>query len=189
VTRRLHLALAAPSRAGVDAFWRAGTEAGYRDDGAPGPRPQYGEDYYGGFLLDPDGNSVEAVHLGGMGPSGSVEHLWIRVRDIVASKQFYETIAPYSGFMLNADTPDRAQFVGTEGSFSVVAGEPSENVHVAFSASENGTVDDFHRAAMEAGYRNEGAPGERTIYHVGYYGAFILDPDGNNIEVVNHNRG
>jgi predicted lactoylglutathione lyase len=189
VTRRLHIAFAAPSRADADAFWRAGTEAGYREDGAPGPRPRYGEDYYGGFLLDPDGNSVEAVHLGGMGPSGSVEHLWIRVRDVAASKRFYETIAPFSGFRLRADTPERAQFVGTQGSFSVVAGEPSENVHVAFSATENGTVDEFHRAATEAGYRDEGAPGERTIYHVGYYGAFILDPDGNNIEVVNHNRG
>ena len=53
-----------PSRAHVDEFWRAGTEAGYRDDGAPGPRPQYSPDYYGGFLLDPDGNSAEAVHHG-----------------------------------------------------------------------------------------------------------------------------
>lgn len=46
----------------MDAFWRAGIDAGYRDDGAPGPRPVYGPDYYGGFLLDPDGNSAEAVH-------------------------------------------------------------------------------------------------------------------------------
>ena len=46
----------------MDAFHRAGVEAGYTDDGAPGPRPQYGDDYYGGFLRDPDGNSVEAVY-------------------------------------------------------------------------------------------------------------------------------
>jgi predicted lactoylglutathione lyase len=188
VTRRLHIAFAAPSREQVDEFWRAGTEAGYRDDGAPGPRPQYGEDYYGGFLLDPDGNNVEAVHIGGVGPSGSIEHLWIRVRDVAASKQFYETIAPYSGVKLNTDTPRRAQFVGSQGSFSVVAGEPAENVHLAFAASENETVDDFYRAAMKAGYRDEGAPGERALYHAGYYGAFVLDPDGNNVEVVNHNR-
>ena len=61
-TRRLHLGFAARSRALVDAFWRAGTEAGHRDDGAPGPRPQYRHDYYGGFLLDPDGNNAEVVH-------------------------------------------------------------------------------------------------------------------------------
>ena len=62
VTRGLHVGFRAPSRAAVDAFWQAGIDAGYRDDGAPGPRTEYGPDYYGGFLLDPDGNSAEAVH-------------------------------------------------------------------------------------------------------------------------------
>lgn len=61
-TRRLHVAFSAPSDEHVDEFWRVGVEAGYRDDGRPGPRPQYSEDYYGAFLLDPDGNSAEAVH-------------------------------------------------------------------------------------------------------------------------------
>ena len=60
---------------------------------------------------------------------------------------------------------------------------------MAFAAADNATVDDFHRAATDAGYRDNGAPGERDVYHPGYYGAFVLDPDGNNIEVVNHNRG
>ena len=46
----------------------------------------------------------------------------------------------------------------------------------------------FHRAAIEAGYRDNGGPGERPQYHPGYYGAFVLDPDGNNVEVVNHHR-
>jgi hypothetical protein len=50
-------------------------------------------------------------------------------------------------------------------------------------------VKEFHRALVSAGYRDNGAPGERAIYHSGYYGAFVLDPDGNNIELVNHNRG
>ena len=66
VTRRLHIGFAAPSRAHVDEFWKAGTAAGYRDDGAPGLRPQYSDDYYGAFLLDPDGNSAEAVHHGSL---------------------------------------------------------------------------------------------------------------------------
>ena len=48
----------------MDEFWRIGTAAGFRDDGAPGPRPQYSDSYYGAFLLDPDGNSVEAVRHG-----------------------------------------------------------------------------------------------------------------------------
>jgi predicted lactoylglutathione lyase len=58
----------------------------------------------------------------------------------------------------------------------------------AFTASDNATVDAFHRAATGAGYRDNGAPGERAVYHAGYYGAFALDPDGNNVEVVSHNR-
>ena len=62
VTRGLHVGFRAPDRAAVDAFWQAGIDAGYSNDGAPGPRAIYGPDYYGGFLLDPDGNSVEAVH-------------------------------------------------------------------------------------------------------------------------------
>lgn len=61
-TSRLHIGFAATSRELVDEFWRAGTAAGYPDDGAPGLRPQYSDDYYGAFLLDPDGNNVEVVN-------------------------------------------------------------------------------------------------------------------------------
>jgi catechol 2,3-dioxygenase-like lactoylglutathione lyase family enzyme len=191
VTGGLHIAFVAPSRAHVDEFWRAGTEAGYRDDGAPGPRPQYGGDYYGGFLLDPDGNSAEAVHHGSLRRGGAIDHLWIRVANVPASQRFYETVAPHGGFRLRQASLERAQFSGESGgSFSVVAGGVlTEYVHIAFPASENATVDAFHRAATEAGYRDNGPPGERREYHPGYYGAFVLDPDGNNVEVVSHNRG
>jgi catechol 2,3-dioxygenase-like lactoylglutathione lyase family enzyme len=188
VTRGLHIGFVARTRDLVDAFWRAGTEAGHRDDGAPGPRPEYREDYYGGFLLDPDGNSAEAVHHGEVRPPGHIDHLWIRVRDVAAARAFYELVAPYGGFRLAGSEPDHAHFVGAGGSFSLVSGTPTENVHLAFPATENATVDAFHRAAIEAGHRDNGAPGERPRYHPGYYGAYVLDPDGNNVEVVNHNR-
>jgi catechol 2,3-dioxygenase-like lactoylglutathione lyase family enzyme len=188
VTRRLHVAFFAPSRAQVDEFWRAGTEAGYRDDGAPGPRPQYGEDYYGAFLLDPDGNSAEAVHHGRMREPGSIDHLWIRVADVSASRRFYETIAPHAGLRLANVLPERVHFAGASSSFGLVAGEPTQQLHMAFPADDDEAVRTFHRIAIEAGYRDNGAPGERAVYHPGYYGAFVLDPDGNNIEVVNHNR-
>jgi len=62
VTIGLHVGFVAPSRAHVDAFWRAGTAAGFRDAGAPGERSHYKPDYYGAFLFDPDGNSVELVN-------------------------------------------------------------------------------------------------------------------------------
>jgi catechol 2,3-dioxygenase-like lactoylglutathione lyase family enzyme len=189
VTRRLHVGFYAATRELVDAFHRAGTEAGYRDDGAPGPRPEYGPDSYGGFLLDPDGNSVEAVNDTPARVPGAIDHLWIRVADLAAARRFYETVAPHVGIRLTVDTPERARFVGENGSFSLIAGgQPTENLHMAFGARENATVDAFHRAATEAGYRDNGAPGERPHYHAGYYGAFVLDPDGNNIEAVNHNR-
>src|SRR5215211_534547 len=142
VTRRLHIGFVAPSRAHVDEFWRVGSEAGYRDDGAPGPRPQYGHDYYGAFLLDPDGNSAEAVHHGALRRGGIVDHLWIRVAEVAASKRFYETLAAGAGFDLSTDTPERAQFVGESGSFSVVAGTPTENLHMAFPASRSEALRD-----------------------------------------------
>jgi catechol 2,3-dioxygenase-like lactoylglutathione lyase family enzyme len=189
VTRRLHVGFVAPSSGHVDAFWRAGRVAGFRDDGAPGPRPEYGGDYYGGFLLDPDGNSAEAVHHGSLRQDGVVDHVWMRVADVAEAKRFYETVAPHAGFRLDHDSSGRAQFTTGNGSFSVVAGAASEHIHMAFPAADNATVDEFHRAAIAAGYRDNGSPGERPIYHPGYYGAFVLDPDGNNIELVNHNRG
>ena len=89
------------------------------------------------------------------------------------------------------DEPGRVHMAGSDYSFGLVSDERplTENVHIAFSASEDATVRAFHEAALAAGYEDNGAPGERAIYHAGYYGAFVLDPDGLNIEVVNHNRG
>jgi catechol 2,3-dioxygenase-like lactoylglutathione lyase family enzyme len=187
VTSGLHVGFVAPTRGHVDEFWRAGTEAGYRDDGAPGWRPQYREDYYGSFLLDPDGNSIAAVHHGAMRGVG-FDHLWIRVADVAAAKRFYEVVAPFAGFRLKDDTPARARFVGGSGSFSLVDGTPTRPFHLAFPAEDDETVNAFHRDVTAAGYRDNGAPGERREYHEGYYGAFVLDPDGHNVEVVNHNR-
>ena len=189
VTRGLHIAFMAPSRAHVDAFWRAGVDAGYRDDGAPGVRPQYSADYYGGFLLDPDGNSAEAVHGPWMSPPGNIDHLWIRVADVAAARAFYATIAPYAGLRHGTDLPERAQFRTAGASFSLVPGDtPTEHLHLAFGAGDDATVDAFHAAATAAGYADNGAPGERPEYHPGYYGAFAWDPDGTNVEVVHHGR-
>jgi catechol 2,3-dioxygenase-like lactoylglutathione lyase family enzyme len=188
VTRHLHIAFFVPDRSEVDEFWRVGTDAGYLDDGEPGVRPQYSEDYYGAFLLDPDGNSIEAVHHGRTRARGAIDHLWLRVADLDAAGAFYETIAPFSGFRPKPAGLERRTFAAADCSFTLVAGEPSVDVHLAFAAAANETVDDFHRAATAAGYRDYGGPGERPRYHAGYYGAFVLDPDGNNVEVVNHNR-
>jgi catechol 2,3-dioxygenase-like lactoylglutathione lyase family enzyme len=187
-TRRLHLAFLSPSREQVDEFWRAGTERGYASDGEPGPRPQYGGKYYGAFLLDPDGNSTEAVHHGSPRRGGIIDHLWIRVGDLAAARRFYETIAPYAGLRLRDEQPNRVQFAGATGSFSLVPGTRTENLHLAFPADDDADVERFHQAAIEIGSQSHGPPGERPQYHPGYYAAYVLDPDGNNVEVVNHHR-
>jgi catechol 2,3-dioxygenase-like lactoylglutathione lyase family enzyme len=89
---------------------------------------------------------------------------------------------------LDHEEPDRVTFSGGGGTFSLVAGTPSENLHVAFPTDDDGHVHRFHQAATDAGFTSNGEPGERPQYHPGYYAAFVLDPDGNNIEVVNHHR-
>jgi len=76
---------------------------------------------------------------------------------------------------------------GESGRLILYAGErPVVGVHLAFSAPSRETVDAFHAAALEAGGRDNGAPGPRPEYHGGYYGAYVFDPDGNNVEAVHH---
>ena len=194
-TTGLHVGFCARTRAEVDRFWRAGVEAGYRSDGEPGERPEYREDYYGGFLLDPDGNSVEAVTHGGMRNRQGIDHLWIRVADLDATAAFYERFADFTCFKPGTRHEDRVHFADETASFALVDDErpPTRNLHIAFGSDgnapvDNGTVDRFHAAAVAAGYRDNGGPGERQQYHPGYYAAFVFDPAGTNVEVVNHNR-
>lgn len=143
-TSGLHAGFVAPSHAAVDAFWRAGVEAGHRSDGEPGPRPQYRDDYYGGFLLDPGGNSAEAVVHGGLRSDGLVDHLWVRVADVAASRAFYDALAPAAGLRLVAQEPGLVRYRGpgdAGGSLTLLEGErPTANLHVALAADERATV-------------------------------------------------
>lgn len=190
VTRNLHLAFAARTQDEVRAFWQAGLDAGHPSDGEPGPRPQYGPDYVGGFLRDPDGNSAEAaIHSNTKRETGNLDHLWIRVADLGAMRDFYDGVAPFAGFTKEQDEPDFVHYRGRGATFSLLPGDrPTEGLHVAFPAPDDRTVQAFHAAALEAGYRDNGAPGERPEYHPGYYAAFVLAPDGTNVELVNHHR-
>jgi catechol 2,3-dioxygenase-like lactoylglutathione lyase family enzyme len=189
-TRHLHVAFVAPSREQVDSFWRAGVDAGYEDDGRPGERPQYRPDYYGAFLLDPDGNSAEAVHHGDIRRGGHIDHLWIGVGDLEASAAFYLTIARHSGLREGRQWDQGRQFRGAWATFSLIEDgrSPTERLHIAFPAPDRQAVEDFYEAATSAGYRDNGAPGERPTYHPGYYSAYVLDPDGTNVESVFHER-
>jgi hypothetical protein len=92
LTQNLHVGFRAPDRAAVESFWQAGVDTGHPDNGAPGPRSIYGPDDYAGFLLDPDGNSVEAFHRDRERPvpGGHIDHLWLRVRDVEASRRLHD---------------------------------------------------------------------------------------------------
>jgi catechol 2,3-dioxygenase-like lactoylglutathione lyase family enzyme len=189
IAQRAHIAFIAPTPAHVDRFSQAGIAAGFADDGPAGPRPNYADDYYAAFLKDRAGNSFEAVHRDGKRPTGNIDHVAIRVKDVEASTTFYSTIGIAAGVTIRRRTADSAAFsVGASGgSLLVIAGEPTQDIHIAFSG-EDDDVRRFHADAKAAGYPSNGEPGERPRYHEGYYSAYVLDPDGNNIEVVNHDR-
>jgi len=178
IARRVHIAFIAPTPTHVDRFGQAGIDAGFADDGAAGPRPGYADDYYAAFLKDPFGNGFEAVHRNGQRPPGNVDHVAIRVENVEASAAFYSTIGASAGLTIRRQTADRASFsVGaSDGSFLAIAGEPTENIHIAFSG-EDDDVRRFHADAIAAGYSSNGKPGERARYHDGYYAAYVLDPD------------
>ncbi len=117
-------------------------------------------------------------HLGRL-----IDHVHLRVADLESAKRFYSAVIASLG--------RPGSLVAGDGYFHIdelfvdKADGPVSRVHLAFQAPDRETVAAFHRAALGAGGRDNGAPGERS-YHPGYYGAFVLDPDGNNIEAVFH---
>ena len=121
----------------------------------------------------------------------AIDHVKLPVRDLEASRRFYTAaLAPF-GYRLVYDGPTSLGFgVGDGGDadepFAVERkGTPDVASHVAFTAASPAQVDAFHEAALAAGGRDNGAPGERPYGNV-YYAAFVLDPDGHNIEAVYH---
>ncbi len=124
-----------------------------------------------------------------------IDHTVVTVADLARSREFYTRALAPLGYRLLADFPaavtggsDVAGFgVPPKPDFWVGQGTPNRPpVHVAFRAAERAQVDAFYRAAIAAGGRDNGAPGPRPHYHEHYYGAFVLDFDGHNIEVVCH---
>ena len=118
-----------------------------------------------------------------------IDHAGFGVTDYARSKAFYERALAPLGITLLMEPMGRAAGFGKTGKpfFWLEAGRsPVTEVHVAFEAPDRATVDAFHAAALEAGGTDNGAPGVREIYHPTYYGAYVLDPDGNNVEAVCH---
>jgi catechol 2,3-dioxygenase-like lactoylglutathione lyase family enzyme len=110
-----------------------------------------------------------------------IDHIGLAVRDLTASRHFYTGALAPLGLSV---TDSGASFYVDE----LWVGEDKDSlghIHLAFQAPDRATVDAFYEAALAAGGRDNGPPGERD-YHPGYYAAFVLDPDGNNIEAVHH---
>lgn len=117
-----------------------------------------------------------------------IDHIQLIVRDLPASRRFYQAVfdtigIPIAGEGDNYFWADEL-FISSADS-EAAAGRLTGRHHLAFQSRDRATVDAFHEAALAAGGKDNGAPGERP-YHPGYYAAFVLDPDGNNIEVVYH---
>ncbi|KQP21407.1 VOC family protein [Pseudorhodoferax sp. Leaf265] len=117
-----------------------------------------------------------------------IDHIQLVVRDLDASRRFYTAVFAVLEIPLGGTAEDYfwadELFVSTASS-EAAQGELTGRHHLAFQAKDRATVDAFHKAALAHGGRDNGGPGERP-YHPGYYGAFVLDPDGNNIEAVFH---
>ena len=115
-----------------------------------------------------------------------IDHIHLRAQNFVIARHFYTAVLKVLGIKIEQSGEGWFQvdelFVDAADARTVPT-----HVHLAFQAKDRKTVDAFYRAALAAGGRDNGAPGERH-YHPGYYGAFVLDPDGNNIEAVFHGQ-
>ena len=125
-----------------------------------------------------------------------LDHIGLSVTDLNQSRRFYEAaLAPLEIAVLleiGADLTGGAAQIGfgsTRPQFWIGTGRSPSGAHVAFAAGSRAAVRAFHAAALGAGGRDNGAPGLRPHYHADYYGAFVLDPDGNNVEAVCHAPG
>ena len=117
-----------------------------------------------------------------------IDHLQLVVRDLEACRRFYEPVLATLGVPLGGSGDGwfwaDELFVSSPESEAAL-GQVTGRQHIAFQARDRAAVDAFHAAALAHGGRDNGAPGERD-YHPGYYAAFVLDPEGNNIEAVYH---
>ena len=115
-------------------------------------------------------------HLGRL-----IDHVHIRVVDTAKARRFYSAILKALGHDLQENGP----YLYFDEFYISADGPPTAKLHLAFQADDRAAVERFHQAGLEAGGRDNGAPGERR-YHPGYYAAYLFDPDGNNIEAVHH---
>ena len=124
---------------------------------------------------------TKTMHLGRL-----IDHVHLIARDLAATRRFYDAALGALGRKVEGEGDgffwSDELFVSTD----AMATTGAPHIHLAFQAADRAAVDRFHAAALAAGGRDHGKPGERPQYHPGYYAAFVIDPDGNNIEAVYH---
>src|SRR5262245_51229646 len=113
------------------------------------------------------------------------DHVHLNAKDLEASKRFYKAVIAALGKDIAVVEGPGFFYADELWVQAVMAGAQATRVHIAFQAPDRDMVRRFHEAGLKAGGRDNGAPGERT-YHPGYFAAFLLDPDGNNVEAVDH---
>src|SRR5687767_6036463 len=116
-----------------------------------------------------------------------IDHISLIVSDYQKSKSFYlAALKPLKAELVMEYGEAAGIGIGGKPDFWIAPGKAGEGTHIAFKAETREMVDQFYQAALAAGGKDNGPPGIREIYHPNYYGAFVLDPDGNNIEAVCH---
>jgi len=118
-----------------------------------------------------------------------IDHVQLVVKDLPASRRFYEAVLEVFNIPIGGGGDDffwADEFVVSSADSEAADGKLTGRNHIAFQAADRATVDTFYKVALQNGGTDNGAPGERAAYHPGYYAAFVLDPDGNNIEAVYH---
>jgi len=115
-----------------------------------------------------------------------LDHIGLAVSDFAKSKSFFEKALAPLGYKALMEFPGAVGFGSDRPDFWVAEGKAGATTHICFAADDRSIVDNFYKAAIAAGGRDNGKPGLRKEYHPTYYGAFVFDPDGNNIEAVCH---
>ena len=128
---------------------------------------------------------IQELHRGRL-----IDHIQLVVADLAASRRFYAAVLDTLGIPIQGEGDGffwADEFVVSSRDSEAAQGELTGRAHLAFQAGSREAVERFHRVALSAGGRDHGAPGLRP-YHPAYYAAFVLDPDGNNVEVVFHGK-
>lgn len=118
-----------------------------------------------------------------------IDHIQLVVRDLAYSRRFYEAVLGVLDIPIEGGGDGffwADELVISSADSQAADGKLTGRVHLAFQVKDRAAVDAFYKAGLKAGGQDNGGPGERLLYHPGYYAAFLLDPDGNNIEAVYH---